>query len=81
MSKDRVAEYLVKYAEMVNAPIREGVEVLKAERMPGEGGFRVETSQGMVEARRIVTGTGITESGSDSLMLKEVQLPLGFVTK
>ena len=58
VSKDRVAEYLVEYAEMVNAPIREGVEVLKAERMPGEGCFRVETSQGVVEARRIVAATG-----------------------
>ena len=58
VSKDRIAEYLVEYAEMVNAPIREGIEVLKAERMPGKGRFRVETSQGVVEAMRIVAATG-----------------------
>ncbi len=58
VTKDRVAEYLVEYAEMVGAPIREGVEVLNAERLPGMGGFRVETSQGEIEAKRIVAATG-----------------------
>ena len=58
VSKDRVANYLVEYAEMVNAPIREGVEALRAERMPGEGGFRVETSAGEIHAKRIVAATG-----------------------
>ncbi|MEX0279544.1 MAG: flavin-containing monooxygenase [Ruegeria sp.] len=58
VSKGRVAEYLVEYAEMVNAPIREGVEALKAERLPGEGGFRVETTDGEIHANRIVAATG-----------------------
>ena len=58
VSKDRVAEYLVEYAEMIRAPIREGVEALRAERMPGRGGFRVETSAGEIHARRIVAATG-----------------------
>ena len=58
VSKDRVAEYLVEYAEMVNAPIREGVEALKATRTPGKGGFRVETSAGDIHAKRIVAATG-----------------------
>ena len=57
-SKDRVAQYLCDYADMVNAPIREGVEVTKAERLPGQGGFRVETSDGVIEAKRIVAATG-----------------------
>ncbi|WP_170330088.1 flavin-containing monooxygenase [Ruegeria arenilitoris] len=56
--KDRVAEYLVEYAEMVKAPIREGVEALKAERLPGKGGFRVETTAGEIHAKRIVAATG-----------------------
>ncbi|WP_282153278.1 flavin-containing monooxygenase [Ruegeria atlantica] len=56
--KDRVAKYLVEYAEMVKAPIREGVEALKAERLPGEGGFKVETSAGEIHAKRIVAATG-----------------------
>ncbi|MFA3916740.1 flavin-containing monooxygenase [Ruegeria hyattellae] len=58
VSKKRVAEYLVEYARTVRAPIREGVEALKAERLPGEGGFKVETSAGEVHAKRIVAATG-----------------------
>lgn len=56
--KDRVADYLVEYAEMVNAPIREGVEVFNAERMPGTGDFRIETSAGEIRAKRLVAATG-----------------------
>lgn len=56
--KDRIADYLVDYAAMVNAPIREGVEVLKAERVGGKGYFQVETSAGQIEAKRIVAATG-----------------------
>ncbi|SLN71993.1 putative oxidoreductase CzcO [Falsiruegeria litorea R37] len=58
VSKNRVAEYLVEYAQMVNAPIREGVEALSAERLPGEGGFRVQTTDGEIHAKRIVAATG-----------------------
>lgn len=56
--KDRVADYLVAYAQMVKAPIREGVEALRAERLPGQGGFKIETSQGEIHAKRIVAATG-----------------------
>ncbi|WP_164660093.1 NAD(P)/FAD-dependent oxidoreductase [Tropicibacter sp. Alg240-R139] len=58
VSKDGMAEYLVEYAEMIKAPIREGVEVFKAERLSGQGGFRVQTSAGEIEAKRIVAATG-----------------------
>jgi putative flavoprotein involved in K+ transport len=58
VSKNRVAEYLVEYAQMVNAPIREGVEALSAERLPGEGGFRVQTTVGEIHTKRIVAATG-----------------------
>ena len=56
--KDRVADYLVEYAEMIEAPIRTGVEVKEAVRVPGAPGFRVTTSQGEILARRIVAATG-----------------------
>ncbi|WP_291730553.1 NAD(P)/FAD-dependent oxidoreductase [Leisingera sp. F5] len=56
--KDRVADYFAEYAERIKAPIRTGVEVLKAERINGSGGFRVETSGGEIEAQRIVAATG-----------------------
>jgi len=56
--KERVAEYFVEYAKRFDAPIRTGVEVMKAERIDGAGGFRVETSDGVIEAQRIVAATG-----------------------
>lgn len=56
--KDRVADYFVEYAERFNAPIRTGVEVIKAKRIEGTGAFRVETTDGVIEARRIVIATG-----------------------
>lgn len=58
VTKDRVAAYLEEYAQMVQAPIRTGVEVLGAERLPDRAGFRVQTSAGEIEARRIVAATG-----------------------
>ncbi|MCB2093881.1 MAG: NAD(P)-binding domain-containing protein [Rhodobacteraceae bacterium] len=58
VSKDRFARYLVDYAAMIRAPIREGVEVIEAARQPGKGGFLVRTSQGDFEARRVVAATG-----------------------
>lgn len=58
VSKDRVADYLVEYAQMVEAPIRTGVEVVEATRLVDRAGFRVETSKGVIEATRIVAATG-----------------------
>lgn len=58
VSKDRVAAYIEEYAEMVNAPVRTGVEVMKAECLENRAGFRVETSDGVIEASRIVSATG-----------------------
>ena len=56
--KDRVAEYFEEHAKQTGAPVRCGVEVLKARRNAGGGGFTVETSTGVIEARRIVAATG-----------------------
>jgi putative flavoprotein involved in K+ transport len=56
--KEEVADYFVDYAKMINAPIRTGVEVLKATRLSGRAGFRVETSDGVIEAQNIVAATG-----------------------
>ncbi|MEM7069489.1 MAG: NAD(P)/FAD-dependent oxidoreductase [Pseudomonadota bacterium] len=57
-SKDRVADYLIEYADMIEAPIRTGVEVTKAVRNVGRPGFTVETSQGTIEANNVVAATG-----------------------
>jgi len=56
--KEMVADYLVAYAEQIAAPIRCGVEVREVQKNPGRPGFRVETSDGVVEADRVVAATG-----------------------
>ena len=56
--KEAVADYFVDYAAQINAPIRCGVEVQGVERLAGRPGFRVETSQGIVEARYVIAATG-----------------------
>lgn len=93
-TKDRVADYLVDYSKMIEAPIRTGVEVLRAERQSKGAGFLVETSHGQIEAKCIVAATGafqqpvippIVPATQDLLQLhsydyrNEDQLPTGNV--
>ncbi|GGK55961.1 flavin-containing monooxygenase [Amphritea balenae] len=56
--KEQVADYFVAYAEKFNAPIRTGVEVKKVERNVDRPGFTIETSEGLIEANRVVAATG-----------------------
>ena len=49
VGKDRVADYIEEYANMVKAPVRTTVEVLSAEPFKDRAGFRVETSDGVIE--------------------------------
>ena len=58
VAKEKVADYFVAYAEKFHAPIRTGVEVLRVERHSGRAGFTVHTSDGVIEAQRIVAATG-----------------------
>ena len=57
-SKDQVADYFEAYARKFNAPIRTGVEVKQVTRNAGKPGFVVETSDGTIEANRVVVATG-----------------------
>ncbi|MBD8868033.1 flavin-containing monooxygenase [Nocardioides donggukensis] len=57
-SKDQVAGYFEAYAEKIAAPIRCGVEVVSVERHVGRRGFRVETSEGVIDAQYVVAATG-----------------------
>ena len=43
---------------MIDAPIRTGVEVLRADARAGAPGFTVETSAGRLIAQRLVVATG-----------------------
>ncbi|MGA8260453.1 MAG: NAD(P)/FAD-dependent oxidoreductase [Arenicellales bacterium] len=56
--KEMVADYFVAYAEKIAAPVRCGVEVKEVQRNVGRPGFRVETSDGVIEADRVVVATG-----------------------
>jgi len=56
--KERVADYFVDYAAMIHAPIRCGVEVMEVRRNVGQPGFRVETSNGVIEANSVIAATG-----------------------
>ena len=56
--KEKVADYFVGYAESFDAPIRCGVEVKSVSRLEGREGFRVETSEGVIEAANVVAATG-----------------------
>jgi putative flavoprotein involved in K+ transport len=57
-SKEQVADYFVAYSEKIAAPIRCGVEVTSVRRNVGRPGFRVETSDGIFDARYVVAATG-----------------------
>ncbi|VFS88031.1 Uncharacterized oxidoreductase CzcO [Kluyvera cryocrescens] len=50
VAKEQIADYFEAYAQSFGAPIRTGVEVFSAERLSGRPGFRIETSQGVIES-------------------------------
>ena len=56
--KDTVADYFTAYAANVDAPVRCGVEVRAVDRLAGRPGFRVETSDGVIETNTVVAATG-----------------------
>jgi len=56
--KERMAQYFEDYAAMLKAPVRTGIEVLRVERHQGRPGFKVTTSQGVIEAVNVVSATG-----------------------
>ncbi len=56
--KERVADYLVAYAEKVAAPIRCGVDVTAVTKNVDRAGFSVQTSDGVIDARYVVAATG-----------------------
>lgn len=57
-SKDRIVEYFEQYARQINAPVRCGIEVLRVEPATPQHGYRIQTSQGLIEATNVVSATG-----------------------
>jgi putative flavoprotein involved in K+ transport len=56
--KERVADYFAAYAKRFNAPIRTGVDVTGLTRNTGRPGFTLQTSEGVIDAKRVVVATG-----------------------
>ena len=57
-TKDRIVEYFEAYARQIEAPVRCGVEVTSVEKKDDGSAFRVETSEGVLEATNVVAATG-----------------------
>jgi putative flavoprotein involved in K+ transport len=57
-TKEQVADYFAAYAEKIDAPIRTGVEVTSVRKNNGGPGFRVETSDGTIQAQYVIAATG-----------------------
>lgn len=57
MARDEIVAYLERYAAGLAAPVREGVDVSSLSPGP-DGGMRVETSEGPIDARAVVVSTG-----------------------
>jgi putative flavoprotein involved in K+ transport len=57
-SRDEVVAFIERYADRIAAPVRTGVRVaLRAAPGPGRR-FRLETSEGVLEAANVVVATG-----------------------
>lgn len=56
--RDRIVAYFEDYARQIKAPLRCGVDVISARQMPDGRGYRVETSQGVIETTNLVAATG-----------------------
>jgi putative flavoprotein involved in K+ transport len=57
MLRDEVVAYLERYAEAIEAPVHEGVDVT-AVRPRADGGLALETSEGAIGATTVVLATG-----------------------
>lgn len=57
-TKNRIVEYFETYARQIDVPVRCGVEVISVEPNAEGSGFRVETSDGVIEATNVVAATG-----------------------
>lgn len=61
--KEKIADYFVAYAQQIEAPIRCGIEVNRVTRNEvGHPGFRIETSDGVIQADYVVAATGAFQS-------------------
>lgn len=57
-TRDAIVDYFVEYAGKIAAPVRCGVEVKALYKKADGSGFRAETSDGVIEAAKVVVATG-----------------------
>ncbi|MGD8626407.1 MAG: NAD(P)/FAD-dependent oxidoreductase [Anaerolineae bacterium] len=56
--RDQVVEYIDDFIASFHPPLRLGIEATSVERNGSEGGFRVETDTGTLEAANVIVATG-----------------------
>jgi putative flavoprotein involved in K+ transport len=56
--KEKIADAFVAYSRKIKSPVRCGVEVKSVKKNEGRAGFRIETSQGLIEANYVIAATG-----------------------
>ncbi len=56
MGKSSIVDYLQRFAQHVNADLREGVAVSRL--TPIVNGYRLDTSEGVIEAEHVIVATG-----------------------
>jgi putative flavoprotein involved in K+ transport len=80
LPRDDIVSFIERYATRIDAPVREGAEVLAAERAD-DGGFLVTTSIGPIHARRLAVASGAYQSphrpGAASLPRSIHQMDVG----
>ena len=57
-TKERVADYFAEYVDLIEAPVRTGVEVTSLRRADDGPGFVVATADGTIRAQQVVVATG-----------------------
>jgi putative flavoprotein involved in K+ transport len=57
-TKERVADYFVEYVDLIDAPVRTGVEVTSLRRADDGPGFVISTADGGLRAQQVVVATG-----------------------
>ena len=65
MGKASIVDYLQRFAKHVNAELREGVPSSRLQ--PIVNGYRLDTSEGVIEAEHVIVATGVTTSPSSSI--------------
>ena len=62
LARDEVVEYLERYVELFDPPLRLGVEATSVEQGPVGGRYIVETASGPLEANNVIVASGLFQT-------------------